>query len=430
MLRQLKIRKQIELARAALSALTEEEQALQTRTAQAETAIAEAETDEDMALLEEETAAIETESGELAGRRTALESDIRALEEELAKIGEPTLPETPPAPEDVRNKTVTGGEWRMSENRHETRAQMLERLNRPEVREFYAGLTAKVRGMGGNTGTLANVDLTIPEIVINMIQTRLGDYGILYREVNVVRLSGDARVIMDGAIPEGIWMDCCDPVQELTGAFTQTELNCFMVGGFFPLCNAVLEDSMINLANYVEQRLAWAIAKAVDKAILTGDPAQSMPTGIIPKLTAAHKVTSTGELADIMGNMALLDTGADGPPLGEVIAVMKRATYYSRLMPQTFLPTADGRLVIQSPDGARFPDGTRIVFSQYMPDDTILMGDFKKYLLGERAGIKLESSTHVRFIEGQTVFKGTARYDGEPIYPDMFVQITLDPVTP
>ena len=308
-------------------------------------------------------------------------------------------------------------------NNHETRAQMRERLNRPEVREFYGNLAMVLRD---NKGSLANVDLTIPEVVINMIQTRLGDFGVLLSEVNVVRLSGDARVIMDGAIPEALWMDCCDPVQELAGAFTQTEIDCFMVGGFFPLCNAMIEDSMINLAAYVEQRLAWAIAKAIDKAILTGDPAQHMPTGIIPSLPTENKTASTGALLDIMSNMALIDHGDDGPPVGEVIAVMKRSTYYKRIMPQTFLPTADGRLVVQTPGEARFPDGTRVVFSQYMPEDQILMGDFKKYLLGERAGVRLESSTHVRFIEGQTVFKGTARYDGTPIYPDMFVLVTIE----
>src|SRR5690625_7961510 len=123
--------------------------------------------------------------------------------------------------------------------------------------------------------------------------------------------------------------------------------------------------------------------------------------------------------------MALIDDGEDGAPLGEVIAVMKRSTYYSKLAPQTFLPTADGRLVVQTAQSPRLPDGTRIVFSQYAPDDTIVLGDFKKYLLGERAGAKLAVSTDVRFIQDQTVLKGTARYDGMPIYSGAFVVITI-----
>ena len=88
--------------------------------------------------------------------------------------------------------------------------------------------------------------------------------------------------------------------------------------------------------------------------------------------------------------------------------------------------TSDGRLVIQTAQTPRLPDGTRVVFSQYAPDNTIVMGDFKKYLLGERRGVQLAVSTDVRFIQDQTVFKGTARYDGKPIYPEYFVVITLD----
>ena len=187
---------------------------------------------------------------------------------------------------------------------------------------------------------------------------------------------------------------------------------------------------MINLANYIETRLSMAIAKALDKAILTGTGAAAkQPLGIIPALATvtAHNVDSDGTLGDIVSNMALIDDGEDGVPVGEVIAVMKRSTYYKQIAPQTFLPTADGRLVIQTAQSPRLPDGTRVVFSQYAPANKIILGDFKKYLLGERRGVQLDVSTDVRFIQDQTVFKGTARYDGKPIYNDYFVVITIVP---
>lgn len=313
----------------------------------------------------------------------------------------------------------------MAHNKYETRAQILERLNQTEVREFYAKVAEAARDKRALSGT----EVIIPEQVINMIQQRLGDYSTLYKEVTVQQLNGTARIIMDGAIPEAIWTEMCDPVEELASSFSQTELDGFKVGGFIPVCNAVLEDSMINLANFIETRLAMAIAKSLDKAILIGEGASAkQPLGIITALedVADRNVTSNGDLPDIVGNMSLIDEGEDGAPLGEVIAVMKRSTYYARLAPQTFLPTADGRLVVQTAQSPRLPDGTRIVFSQYAPDDTIVLGDFKKYLLGERAGVKLAVSTDVRFIQDQTVFKGTARYDGKPIYNEFFVVISID----
>jgi HK97 family phage major capsid protein len=222
----------------------------------------------------------------------------------------------------------------------------------------------------------------------------------------------------------------CDPVQELATSFSRTELDGYKVGGFIPVCNAVLEDSMIGLANFIEERLAMAIAKALDKAILVGEGATAkQPTGVLTALNGLtdRNVTSDFTLGDVVGNMALIDDGEDGVPVGEVVAVMKRSTYYARLAPQTFQPTADGRLVVQTAQSPRLPDGTRVVFSQYAPDDTIILGDFKKYLLGERKGVQLAVSTDVRFIQDETVFKGTARYDGKPIYNDYFVVITYAP---
>src|SRR5690625_2020229 len=380
-----------------------------------------------MKKVEDEIEKLEKEKNQHDEDKKKLEDEVTDLEGELEELNE----DAPKNKEESRSHEPvqkTGGDTRMAHNKYETREQILERLDQPEVREFYS----KVAEASRNKRALENTDIVIPEQVMNMIQQRLGDYSNLYKEVTVQQLSGTAREIMDGAIPEAIWTEMCDPVEELTTSFSQTELDGFKVGGFIPVCNAVLEDSMINLANFVETRLSMAIAKSLDKAILIGEgAAQKQPLGIITALAdeAERNVTSDGQLGDIVGNMSLIDDGEDGAPVGEVIAVMKRSTYYSKLAPQTFLPTSDGRLVVQNAQSPQLPDGTRIVFSQYAPENTIVLGDFKKYLLGERAGVKLAVSTDVRFIQDQTVFKGTARYDGKPIYNEFFVVIEIDEET-
>lgn len=431
-LKQIMLAKKIEQRKSALATLLEQEETFNTRSKELEAAIDEAATDEEISVVEGEIEKLEADKSDLDEKKGTLEGEISALEGELEELNSKTPDNTPTAPQgEERNKQTQsqGGETRMRENKFETRAQMLERLNQPEVREFYTTIAKAVKDKRAITDT----DIVIPDSVISMIQQRLGDYSTLYREVNVETLNGPGRVIMDGAIPEAIWTEMCDPVQELASGFSQTELDGFKVGGFIPVCNAILEDAMINLANFIETRLAMAIAKALDKAILIGEGAAAkQPQGIITALAAvpAQNVPSDGTLSDIVGNMALIDDGEDGVPVGEVIAVMKRSTYYARIAPQTFLPTADGRLVIQTAQSPRLPDGTRVVFSQYAPADTIVLGDFKKYLLGERRGVQLAVSTDVRFIQDQTVFKGTARYDGKPIYPEYFVVITLEPVVP
>ena len=55
-----------------------------------------------------------------------------------------------------------------------------------------------------------------------------------------------------------------------------------------------------------------------------------------------------------------------------------------------------------------------------MTSTFLIFGYFKNYVLAERAGTKLGQSEHVRFIEDQTVFRGTARYDGKPAIREAF----------
>ena len=44
--------------------------------------------------------------------------------------------------------------------------------------------------------------------------------------------------------------------------------------------------------------------------------------------------------------------------------------------------------------------------------------------------MQLAQSTEYRFVEDQTVFKGTARYDGMPVIAEAFVAIGINGATP
>ena len=74
--------------------------------------------------------------------------------------------------------------------------------------------------------------------------------------------------------------------------------------------------------------------------------------------------------------------------------------------------------------------GGDIVQLECVPDNMIVAGYFDLYLLGERAGAKFATSEHVRFLNDQTVFKGTARYDGMPVIAEAFVFIGIDSTSP
>ena len=66
----------------------------------------------------------------------------------------------------------------------------------------------------------------------------------------------------------------------------------------------------------------------------------------------------------------------------------------------------------------------------FIPDNTIIGGFFDLYLLAERDGAKFAQSEHAFFINDATVFKGTARYDGQPVIAEGFIVIGLESTTP
>lgn len=62
----------------------------------------------------------------------------------------------------------------------------------------------------------------------------------------------------------------------------------------------------------------------------------------------------------------------------------------------------------------------------FIPDDVIIGGYGDMYVMVERAGTTIAVSEHYRFVEDQTVVKGTARYDGVPVILGAFVAIGIN----
>ena len=75
------------------------------------------------------------------------------------------------------------------------------------------------------------------------------------------------------------------------------------------------------------------------------------------------------------------------------------------------MPVAGGDIIVLSDD--------------VIPDNNIVAGYGELYLLAERAGSEFARSDEYRFAEDQVAFKGTARYDGQPVIAEGFIAIGL-----
>lgn len=442
-LRTLMLKKSIDDKRAAFEKLTARSEELEKREKDLEAAIEEVTTQEERDAVSEEIEKFDADKADFEAEKKKLEDEIRGLEEELDSLekAKEVKPEPEKAPEERK------------ENKHmETRKFF--RMNTQERDAFFARedvqhFLGEVRSCIREKRALSNVGLTIPEVMLGLIRENIMEYSKLYKHVNVRQISGEGREIVMGTIPEAVWTDCCANLNELDLSFFDAEVDCWKVGGYFAVCNANLEDSDIALASEILTAIGQAIGLALDKAILYGTGTR-MPLGIVTRLvqTAApadypatarpwadlhssnvKSISADVEDADLFKEIVLaLGAAKSNYSRGTKVWVMNETTY-TTLVANAMTIDANGAIV-SGVSGSMPVVGGTIEVLNFIPDNVIIAGYFDLYLLAERAGTKFASSEHVRFLQDQTVFKGTARYDGLPVISEAFVAIGLGGTTP
>lgn len=397
-----------------------------------------------------EAAAIEAEDNEIradeertSARLAEIDAEITEKRNALEEIKNRSTP-APATPAAAQN----GGNPKM-ENR-EFFGMSPERRDAFFAREDVKNWLANVRAIGrtvGQTRTVSGQELLIPEVVLPLIRDSVNKNSKLMKHVNVQRVGGTARQIIMGDIPEAVWTEMCKKLNELKLDFSAAEVDGYKVGGYIAVCNAVLDDSDINLATVIIDALGQAIGYAVDKAIVYGKGTK-MPMGFVTRLAQteapADAPANAREWKDLSTSNIQTVPEATGSKLFAAIVkaasaakakngngkfwVMNEATYGS-LMAELITFNSAGAIV--SGMNMQMPVvGGQIEILDFMPDNNIGFGYGSKYLLAERAGTAIESSEHVRFVEDQTVFKGTARMDGMPVIEEAFVLMGIHGTAP
>lgn len=443
-LKVLLLRKQLDGKRKELAELERKDAEFETREAELAKAIEEVETDEERSAVEELVNTFDTEKADHQKNKTDLDEEIRGLEKALDELEEE---QNAPAPAEVKP------EERKDNTQMETRKFF--KMNAQERDAFFAREDVKTFLEQVRTGirekrALSNVGLLIPEVFLGLLRENVIEYSKLYKHVNVRAVAGEGRLAIMGTVPEAVWTDCCANLNDLDLAFNDVEVNCWKVGGYFAVCNANLEDSDIDLASELLVALGQAIGRALDKAILYGTGSR-MPLGVVTRLAQTSQPADYPATARTWTDLhtsnikAINSSGMSAAALiaaivtafgaakgkysrGEKVFAMNEATY-TALAAATVSVNAAGAVVSGVLD--RMPViGGIIEVLDFIPNNVIIGGYFDLYLLAERAGTKFATSEHVRFLQDQTVMKGTARYDGKPAIAEGFVAIGINNTTP
>lgn len=435
-----------EQRKAELKRRREEMNAREAELEQAVNEVTEETSDEDRAALEAETEAYQSEESSLADEeqqveeeRESIQSQINTLQQELDELN-------------ARSSLFDGKKQERKEGKPMDNRKFFN-LSTQERDAFFArddvkSFLIRLREIGQQKRAVTGAELTIPTVVLDLIRENVINYSKLYRHVRVRQVPGKARQIIMGTIPEAVWTEMCAKLNELDLVFNDVEIDGYKVGGYIAICNATLADSDLALGSEIISALGQAIGLALDKAILYGTGTK-MPLGVMPRLaqttepedypasarkwenvSTTNVITVTGKTGLELFQALMTASGAAKGKYsrGEKVWVMNESTY-TTLMANAMSINAAGAIT-SGVNGTMPVIGGVIEVLSFIPDNVIIGGFFDLYLLAEREGTTVAQSEHYRFVEDQTVFKGTARYDGVPVIAEAFVAIGISGNTP
>ena len=445
------LRSKLDKLKADFDALLQLDEGFATREAELMAAVEEmtAETsDEDRDLIEAKAAELDGEKEAHEGEKKRLQEEIEKIEGEIADEEAKQVANAPapgPAPVVEERKVVNTG----MVNRTKFFGMSVQERDAFFMRDDVKGFASRVRELITSKRDVTGGELLIPVVILDIIRENVFNYSKLINRVRFRSVSGIARQNVMGEIPEGVWIEGCDVLNELQFGYTQVQVDAFKVGGYVFLCNSLIMDSDVALLSEVIEGIAQAIGLALDKAILYGKGASGkMPLGIVTRLAQTEQPSDYSDKARPWKDLSqtnivsITGTGAAffaalSKAAAETTGVYMRGTRFWAMNSKTYAQVQSNAIAINlygafvSEVGATMPIvGGDIVVLEFIPDGDIVGGYGDLYLLAQREGTRIEESREFRFVQDQTTVRGVARYDGLPVIAEAFAVININNEAP
>lgn len=459
MLRALMMQREIETREAELAQLHERDAEFETREAELTAQIAEVEDDEQREFMNGEIETFETERSAhndavaaLEARLDELRSNLAAEEAKAPKInnkgGDPARNERSNA-----NMTITTNIRSLPMTQRAFDALPIEQRNAIVAQEDVQSFLKQLRSMKGQSRAVTGGELTIPVVFLDLIAENMFRYSKLLNRVRIRNVGGQARQTIAGTVPEAVWTEMCGNLNELTFVFNQVTLDGYKVGGWIPVCNALLEDNDIALASWIIEMTSESIGLAKDKAILYGKgAAYHMPLGIVTRLAqqaapANYPATAPAWTDLHTSNVISIDASLTGAAFWAALQIAAGNTFtkysrgrqfwamnsrtYALLKSKAITFTASGDVVSNVYGILPIVTGD-IDILEFMPDGDIVGGYGDLYLWAQREGmvIGMDETGRTNRVLDETIFFGKERADGTPVIAGAFVAINIAGQTP
>jgi HK97 family phage major capsid protein len=225
------------------------------------------------------------------------------------------------------------------------------------------------------------------------------------------------------------WVEEGGEKPETEPSFGMVEMIVHELAGYTEITNTLLDDSVINLVNYLTRLFRAAWYWYTDRSFVQGTGGKQ-PLGIIndPSVISVFRQTSsTLVFQDILNMEAAMPSVFDSNAVWFLTKAGRAA-----LRGQTVSGSSD-ELVLQEhyyPDLAKGYDMTILGKPAFLADGKIpalgstgdlILGTWNWYYIGFRQDFSMDSSRHYKFRNNRTALRCSGRLDGQAAIPQAFV---------
>ena len=357
----------------------------------------------DMESIDTELRALETEKSEIE-KRQALAGQINIGQVEATPIIKPQ----------VEERGVEKMEREQLLSSQEYRTAFFKNLQGKPMSEVeQRALTTAAVSAGS----------AVPTQTLNQIIDKLRQTSALYNYITVSFVPGNLSFVVANAKNAANWKTEGSAGTAADDTVVSVTLGGYEIIKLVEISAAATAMTIDAFESYISAEIGRQLSIAFENAIVNGD-GSGEPTGILAGITwgAANSTDFTGvvDLYDtLMDALGLLPTMYHQSS----VFVMNRKTLFGGIRK---VKATDGQPIFayNPQDRAAMTIlGYGIVLNDYVPDDTILLGDFSYYRLNFSQAPTIEASREAGFTSGKTVYRGLAVADGKPALAEAFVKI-------
>jgi len=303
-----------------------------------------------------------------------------------------------------------------------------------KMEDFISFIKTKAAGM--TEGTDAYGGYLVPEEFNAEVIRYINENAIVRPRARVFNMTRDKvgipRLNQTSSNFGGVTLYWPAEGEEKTGSYPQFEkvtLNSNKVIGLIPATDELLEDSAVNVANFLTSLVGEAIAYEEDYRFLRGT-GSGQPQGIITSTaitTIARHTSSKIVIEDILSMDENFPAWAE---VGNGVCWITTKGGITQLRQLAYTTTGYIKLLWGENWVAGMPPtlmGKPVLVTDKLPAYTnaggIILCNLGYYYIGDRGGLRVEASPYPRFVYDETLFRFVKRVDGQPAIPKAFVKL-------